>query len=644
MILLNIQGLNKAFGDFRVLKDVSFSLKQGQRIGLVGTNGCGKSTLLKLIAGDLAQDSGLISGLKDIKIGYLSQQYTPKENRSVYDELESVFDDVFLQELKLREIEKRLETEKDEVQIKQLGDDYARAMSLFENGNGYAIKSIVQGVFAGLGFKEEQKLQSASSLSGGELTRLGLARLLLSKPDVLLLDEPTNHLDLDALSWLEGFLKDYQGACIIVSHDRYFLDKLVDSVVELISGEAEVYSGNYSSYIEQRAQRYLTRMRAYEKQQKEIARQEAIIARFKAFNREKSIRAAESRQKKLDKLEVLTKPSDEDGIAMSFRAFRRMGENALSVKGLKKSFPDRELFSNISFDVKSGDRIALIGPNGVGKSTLIKCLMGESEKDDGRIIFGTNIDIGYYSQKQDTLDFSKNILDEVWWHFPRKTQTEIRKALGLFLFSGDDVYESVSVLSGGEKARVALCELMLKQDNFLLLDEPTNHLDADSRQALEDALLDFDGVIFAVSHDRYFINSFANKIFYMENNQISVFEGNYDDYIAKKQLLSEFKDERIQSGITKTELIKIKKKSREEKERLKQAMDSVKRAEKRVSELEKIVDELERELARPENYQDEERAKELNKNYQDALYELDEAYSDWEELQEALEAVERQQG
>lgn len=641
MILLNIQGLNKAFGDYSVLKNISFSLKEGQRLGLVGTNACGKSTLLKLIAGELTPDSGLISKQKDIKIGYLSQQYTPNENRSVLDELESVFDDVFLQEIKLREIEKKLEIEKDEAVIKQLGNDYARSMALFENGNGYAIKSIVQGVFAGLGFKEEQKYQSASSLSGGELTRLGLARLLLSKPDILLLDEPTNHLDLEALSWLENFLKEYQGACIIVSHDRYFLDKLVDAVVEIISGEAEFYNGNYSSYIEQRGQRYLTRSRAYEKQQKEIARQEAIIARFKAFNREKSIRAAESRQKKLDKMELLTRPVEEDSISLSFRAFRRMGENALSVKGLKKVFPDRELFSDISFDVKAGDRIALIGPNGVGKSTLIKCLIGEEKKDDGRIMFGTNIDIGYYSQKQDKLDFSNNILDEVWGHFPRKTQTEIRKALGLFLFSGEDVYESVSILSGGEKARVALCELMLRQDNFLLLDEPTNHLDADSRQALEDALFDFDGVIFAVSHDRYFINSFANKIFYMENNQISVFEGNYDDYIAKRQLLDEFKDDRLQSNITKTELIKIKKKSREEKERLKKAMDSVKMAEKRVNELEKIVDELEKELAKPENYQDEERARELNKNYQDALYELDEAYSDWEELQEALEALEK---
>lgn len=641
MILLNIQGLNKAFGDYSVLKNISFSLKEGQRLGLVGTNACGKSTLLKLIAGELAPDSGLVSKQKDIKIGYLSQQYTPNENRSVLDELESVFDDVFLQEIKLREIEKKLEIEKDEAVIKQLGNDYARSMALFENGNGYAIKSIVQGVFAGIGFKEEQKYQSASSLSGGELTRLGLARLLLSKPDILLLDEPTNHLDLEALSWLENFLKEYQGACIIVSHDRYFLDKLVDAVVEIISGEAEFYNGNYSSYIEQRGQRYLTRSRAYEKQQKEIARQEAIIARFKAFNREKSIRAAESRQKKLDKMELLTRPVEEDSISLSFRAFRRMGENALSVKGLKKVFPDRELFSDISFDVKAGDRIALIGPNGVGKSTLIKCLIGEGKKDDGRIVFGTNIDIGYYSQKQDKLDFSKNILDEVWGHFPRKTQTEIRKALGLFLFSGEDVYESVSILSGGEKARVALCELMLRQDNFLLFDEPTNHLDADSRQALEDALFDFDGVIFAVSHDRYFINSFANKIFYMENNQISVFEGNYDDYIAKRQLLDEFKDDRLQSNITKTELIKIKKKSREEKERLKKAMDSVKMAEKRVNELEKIVDELEKELAKPENYQDEERARELNKNYQDALYELDEAYSDWEELQEALEALEK---
>lgn len=637
MIILNVQGLSKSFGDNKVLNNISFSLKQGQKIGLVGTNGSGKSTLLKIIAGEIEQDAGMISKKKDLQIGYLAQHYTPQAGKTVYEELESVFEDVFLLETKLRSIEHALSKESDEQKIRALGDEYAKTMFMFEAKDGYAAQSLTQGVFAGLGFLEGQKNQLASSLSGGEITRLCLGRLLLSKPDVLLLDEPTNHLDLQALSWLEEFLGNYAGAAIIVSHDRYFIDKLASDMIELVMGEAECYTGNYSSYQMQRAERYLSRKRAFDRQQKEIKRQEAIIARFQSFNREKSIKAAESRQKKLDKMERLERPPEEEHIRFSFTALRRMGEMALTVKELEKRFDGRELFKNVSFDIRAGDRVALIGPNGVGKSTLLKCLVGQNEKTSGRFSFGTNVDIGYYSQKQDTLDANKSILDEVWGRFPRKTQTQIRSALGLFLFSGEDVYEKIGVLSGGEKARVSLAELMLQQNNFLILDEPTNHLDADSREVLEDALASFDGVIFAVSHDRYFINRFANKVMLLEGDGVQIFEGNYDDFMLKRELLKDLSDVKVLSNISKTELQKIKKKSREEKEKIKNVKNNVKLAEEKVAQIEKKVQEIEAQLADPAVYANDEKAKEVNKLYQEALEELDDAYSAWEEAQEALE-------
>ena len=489
MIVLSAQNVAKAFGVNVVLKDVSFTVQQGDRIGLVGVNGCGKSTLMRIIAGLDSADSGEISMVRGTRIGYLAQQDMVTHGASVWQELEQVYAPVFEMEKRLRQLEGDMEhAHESPQQFARLSSEYDRLLQAFEEADGYAWKSMVSGVLNGLGFSQSQYEQSVDSLSGGEKTRLCLARLLLQKPELLLLDEPTNHLDMETLQWLENYLAAYRGSVLVISHDRYFLDHVCNGIVEILMGNAEQYNGNYTRYIAQRQERFETRMRAYELQQKEIERQQAIIARYRMFNREKSIRAAESREKALERMEILDKPIDERAIRFTFEARRRTGEDVLKVNDVSKSFGDKHLFSCFNLHVRAGDRIALIGPNGVGKSTLIKLITGEIESDTGDIRYGSNVDLGYYDQHQASLHAEKTVLDEVWDRFPRMEQSDVRGALGMFLFTGDDVFQPIKTLSGGEKGRVALTALMLRKDNFLLLDEPTNHLDMDSREVLEDAL------------------------------------------------------------------------------------------------------------------------------------------------------------
>jgi len=482
MIVLSAQSIAKSFGVNVVLKDVSFTLQQGDRIGLVGVNGCGKSTLMRIIAGLDTPDSGEIAMVRGTRIGYLAQQDMVTSGASVWAELEKVYEPVFEMEKRLRLLEDEMsKAHEDAAQFARLSSDYDKLMRRFEDADGYAWKSMVSGVLNGLGFKPSQYEQNVDSLSGGEKTRLCLARLLLQKPDLLLLDEPTNHLDMETLSWLENYLAAYRGSVLVISHDRYFLDHVCTGMVEILMGNAEQYNGNYTRYIAQRQERFETRIRAYELQQKEIERQQAIIARYRMFNREKSIRAAESREKALDRMEKLEKPVDERAIRFQFEARRRTGEDVLHITDVSKSFGDKHLFSNFSLHVRAGDRIALIGPNGVGKSTLIKLITGEHSSDTGDIRYGANVDVGYYDQHQSALHPEKTVLDEVWDRFPRMEQSDVRGALGMFLFTGDDVFQPIKTLSGGEKGRVALTALMLRKDNLLLLDEPTSHLDMDSR-------------------------------------------------------------------------------------------------------------------------------------------------------------------
>ncbi len=632
MILLSLQGVQKSFGTNEVLRDASLVLQDGQRMGLVGVNGCGKSTLMKIIAGVETSDGGTITMQKGLRLGYLAQQGMVSEGRTVLEELESVFEPVVEMEKQLRRMEEQMaECGDDYTRLSRLGSQYDALTLEFERRNGYGWRSTVQGVLAGLGFRKEQQHQLASLLSGGERTRLCLGRMLLTEPDLLLLDEPTNHLDLKSIAWLEEYLRTYKGAVLIISHDRYFMDHVCDRMCELLLGVTECYDGNYTSYMAQRTERFEIRMKAYELQQKEIARQEAIIARYRQFNREKSIKLAESREKRLEKVERLEKPKDESAIRFRFDVRRRTGDDVLMLDELSKGFDGRTLFEHVKMHVRAGDRIALIGDNGVGKSTLFKCIVGEQKPDNGTIRFGAGVDLGYYDQHQAHLHEEKTVLDEVWDDFHRLDQTEVRGALGLFLFTGDDVLMPISTLSGGEKGRVALTKLMLRKDNVLLLDEPTNHLDMDSREVLEDALENFPGTILAISHDRYFINRFAEKVCVLETDGIKEYLGNYDDYFEK--INREQAPDSETAGMTRTAIEKEKRKSREEEKRIREKKQALQNAEKAIAAAEDEAAEIEARLADPATYADPEQAAVLAKAYQAKKDEIERLYAEWEALE-----------
>ncbi|MGN0793248.1 MAG: ABC-F family ATP-binding cassette domain-containing protein [Aristaeellaceae bacterium] len=632
MILLSLQGVQKSFGTNEVLRNASLVLQDGQRMGLVGVNGCGKSTLMKIIAGVEASDGGTITMQKGLRLGYLAQQGEVGEGRTVLEELESVFEPVVRMEQQLRELEAQMaECADDLTRLSRLGNQYDQLTHEFERRNGYGWRSTVQGVLAGLGFRKEQQGQLASLLSGGERTRLCLGRMLLTEPDLLLLDEPTNHLDLKSIAWLEEYLRTYRGAVLLISHDRYFMDHVCDHMCELLLGVTECYDGNYTRYMAQRTERFEIRMKAYELQQKEIARQEAIIARYRQFNREKSIKLAESREKRLEKMERLEKPQEESAIRFRFDVRRRTGDDVLMIDELAKGFDGRTLFEHVRMHLRAGDRVALIGDNGVGKSTLFKCITGEVKPDQGTIRFGAGVDIGYYDQHQAHLHEHKTVLDEVWDDFHRLDQTEVRGALGLFLFTGDDVLMPVSTLSGGEKGRVALTKLMLRKDNVLLLDEPTNHLDMDSREVLEDALENFPGTILAISHDRYFINRFATRVCVLEPDGLKEYLGNYDDYFEKINRQQEPDGET--AGMTRTAIEKEKRKSREEEKRIRERKLALANAEKAIAAAEDEAAELEAQLADPATYQDADRASQLARAYQAKKEEIERLYARWEELE-----------
>ena len=631
MIILALQDVKKSFGTHEVLKSVSFTLQEQDRMGLVGVNGSGKSTLMKIIAGQETADEGSVNMQKGLRIGYLAQQGELTGEETVQRVLESVFDPLVKIEEEMRSLENEMaEHGGDAEMLRRLGGRYDALTREFERQDGYSWRSRVTGVLKGLKLWEMREMETAR-LSGGERTRLCLGRMLLSGPDLLLLDEPTNHLDLKSITWLEEYLNSYKGAVLVISHDRYFMDHVCNRMAELILGTVETYTGNYTQYTEKRAEVYETRMKAWELQQKEIARQEAVIAMYKRFNREKSLRLARSREKRLEKIERLEKPQEEGTVQFRFEARRRTGEDVLQAEGLEKSFGERILFRDVKMHIRAGDRIALIGDNGTGKTTLLRCLTGEEQPDHGSIRWGTGVDIGYYDQHQAGLHPQKTVLDEVWDRFPRMEQYEVRGALGLFLFTGDDVFAPVNTLSGGEKGRVALTELMLRKDNVLLLDEPTNHLDMDSREVLEDALEDFPGTILAVSHDRYFINRFAEKVFVLEEGGIREYMGNYDSYFAK--VSRDMEPDGETSGMTRTAQDKEKKRSREEQQRLKEKKERLKQAEEAVAKAEKEAAALEQELADPETYKDPEAAAEKTRQYRLLQEEINRLYAEWEALE-----------
>ncbi len=630
MIILAVQDIQKSFGTHEVLKSVSFTLQEQERMGLVGVNGSGKSTLMKIIAGIETADGGTVSIQKGLRIGYLAQQGEFREGETVRETLESVFEPLVQMEAEMRDLEQKMAEQGDDAEaLRRLGGRYDALMHEFERRNGYGWRSQVSGVLKGLDLRDHADMP-VNRLSGGERTRLCLGRMLLSEPDLLLLDEPTNHLDLKSIAWLEEYLRAYRGAVLVISHDRYFMDHVCDRMAELLMGNLETYTGNYTEYLEKRTEVYEIRMKAWELQQKEIARQEAVIAMYRRFNREKSIRLAESREKRLEKMERLERPQEEGSVHFRFEARRRTGDDVLQTDRLKKSYGDRVLFSDLDIHVKAGDRIALIGDNGTGKSTLLKCLTGEEKPDAGVIRWGTGVDIGYYDQHQAGLHENKTVLDEVWDRFPRMEQYEVRGALGMFLFTGDDVFAPVSTLSGGEKGRVALTELMLRKDNVLLLDEPTNHLDMDSREVLENALADFPGTIIAVSHDRYFINRFAEKVCVLEDGTLKEYLGNYDSYFEKVSRAEEPDGEF--AGMTRTAIDKEKKKSREEQQRIRAEKERMAALEARIAVAEREAAELENALADPETWKDAGSAAEKTRKYNALKDEIEQLYEEYAEL------------
>ncbi len=634
MIILALQNVRKSFGTHEVLKSVSFTLQERERMGLVGVNGSGKSTLMKIIAGQETADEGTVSLQKGLRAGYLAQQGELTGEETVLETLESVFEPQRRMEAELRELEQEMSVSgTDPEMLRRLGGRYDALTREFERSNGYGWRSSVQGVLAGLKLREHQQMKTAL-LSGGERTRLCLGRMLLSEPDLLLLDEPTNHLDLKSIAWLEDYLAAYRGAVLVISHDRYFLDRVCGRMAELLMGTVETYDGNYTEYLEKRTAVYEVRMKAWELQQKEIARQKAVIAMYRRFNREKSIRAAESREKRLEKIERLEKPQEEGTVRFRFETRRRTGDDVLMTEGLTKGYGERVLFRDLKLHVRAGDRIALIGDNGTGKSTLLRCLTGEEKPDAGVIRWGTGVDLGYYDQHQAGLHGDKTVLDEVWDRFPRMEQYEVRGALGMFLFSGDDVFAPVHTLSGGEKGRVALTELMLRKDNVLLLDEPTNHLDMDSREVLEEALAGFPGTIIAVSHDRYFINRFAEKVCVLDGEEIREYLGNYDSYYDKVSRDMEPDGNGPQQ--TRTALDKEKRKSREEERKARERRDRLKAAEQAIARAEEEAAELERELADPETWKDPEAAAETTRRYNSLKEETERLYDEYDRLESEL--------
>ena len=637
MVLLSLSAVRKAFGTNEVIRDATLALQEGERLGLVGVNGSGKTTLLKIINGDMPSDGGEISIARDARIGFLTQHADIDGELSIMEELTRVFDPLIAMEKRLRALEAEMaEAHEDAEAFARLSNEYDKLTRRFEGAGGYEWPSRVQGVLAGLGFAKDRRDMPARLLSGGEKTRLCLARILLMQPEILMLDEPTNHLDLAAVGWLEDTLKKYPGTVIVISHDRYFLNAVCDCMAELSMGRLTRYSGNYDAFVRKRQANLERQLKEYKLQQAEIARQEAIIARYRMFNREKSIKAAESREKRLEKIVRLEKPVSEDKVRFSFEARRRTGEDVLIAKDLSKSYDGRKLFEHFSLHLRAGDRVALIGPNGVGKTTLLRIFVGEETADGGTMKFGANVDIGYYDQHQAGLHPDKDVLNELWDDFPRLDADRVRGVLALFLFTGDDVFQKIHTLSGGERGRLALAKLMLRKDNLLFMDEPTNHLDMDSREVLEHALDDFDGTLLAVSHDRYFINRVANRVIEMSAEGVSEYLGNYDDYLEKKRaaLLPE---EAVSDGLTQTQRDKLKRKERLARESRRQLEDRVRAAEAEIARTEAEVARLEAEMAAPGAWQDPEAGRALTESHARAKETLDALYDEWAELAELLE-------
>ncbi|MCR5409822.1 MAG: ABC-F family ATP-binding cassette domain-containing protein [Lachnospiraceae bacterium] len=633
-MLLQVSAIKKSYNGEEILKDCSFHIEENEKCALVGANGTGKSTLLKIIAHVTEPDSGNVTMKSDEEIGYLAQQEAVNSENTIYDELMEAKRPLLDEEEQIRSLEKKMKDLTGE-ELELAMERYSALTHHFEINNGFAIQSEVTGVLKGLGFAEEEFDKVISTLSGGQKTRVALAKLLLTHPSLIMLDEPTNHLDMLSIEWLEGFLSSYKGAVLVVAHDRYFLDRIATKVIDIENGKSHTYSGNYTAFSEKKKALREAALRAYMNQQAEITHQEKVIEKLKSYNREKSIKRAESREKLLDHMERLDKPEDiNDAMKLKITPSIRSGRDVLAVTSLTKAYSDSALFSDVSFSVTRGERVAVIGNNGTGKTTLLKILTGLTEADSGSFMLGTNVKIGYYDQEHQVLHPEKTLFQEMSDDFPDMDNTRIRNTLAAFLFYGDDVFKQVKALSGGERGRLSLAKLMLSKANFLILDEPTNHLDTTSKEILENALNEYEGTLLYVSHDRYFINQTATRILVLSNGAFTSYPGNYDYYLEKKDNADASKDEPSASIQTESDnkLFWQEQKARDAAKR--KTENRIKKIEAEIADLESRNTEIEALMSDPDIATDTEKLTGLSAEAGELNSRLEALYDEWAKLSE----------
>ena len=640
-MILACQNICKAFGDNEVLKNASFHIEEREKAAIVGINGAGKSTLLKIIMGEMAADDGQTVLNKGASIGYLAQHQEMQSGNTIFDELLTVKQDVLDLEARIRSMELSMK-QAEGAKLQELMDQYARLSHEFEQKNGYAWKSEITGVLKGLGFTEEDFSKHVDTLSGGQKTRVSLGKLLLSKPDIIMLDEPTNHLDMGSITWLETFLMNYQGAVLIVSHDRYFLNRVVTKVIEIDQGEVTTFMGNYSDYAQKKAMLRDAQIKAWMNQQQEIKHQEQVIAKLKSFNREKSIKRAESREKMLDKIDRLEKPTELNSeIHLQLHPRIESGEDVLTVEHLAKSFDNLSLFSDLNFAIKRGEKVAIIGNNGTGKTTILKIINSVIEADAGSFTLGSKVHIGYYDQEHHVLHMEKTLFEEIADDYPSLTNTEIRNTLAAFLFTGDDVFKQIKDLSGGERGRVSLAKLMLSEANFLILDEPTNHLDITSKEILEHALNQYSGTVLYVSHDRYFINQTASRILELTGTTLVNYIGNYDYYLEKREELTKIYAPEAANASSETKNSASEsvtngkddwQKRKEEQAKKRKQENDLKKTEDQIQKLECRNQEIDEQMCLESVYTDVAKCMELSREKTENTEKLEALYEIWESL------------
>ena len=643
-MILSCQNISKAFVENQVLKNVSFHIEDHEKAAIVGINGAGKTTLLRIIVGEMTPDDGQVVLAKDKTLGYLAQNSTVDTSHTIYEELLSVKADLLRLEEKIRECENNMK-HADGDALEDLMKQYTSLTHAFETGGGYLYRSELVGVLKGLGFTEDEFSKPVTTLSGGQKTRVALGRLLLQNPDLIILDEPTNHLDMNSIAWLETYLLNYKGAVLIVSHDRYFLDRIAGKVIEIDQSKATTFMGNYSDYAVKKEQLRVAAWNAYMNQQREIKHQEEVIEKLKSFNREKSIKRAESREKMLDRIEVIEKPSEvRTDMKLTLTPRILSGNDVLTVEHLSKSFDSHKLFADVNFEIKRGEHVAIIGDNGSGKTTLLKILNGLVPADQGTFRLGSNVEIGYYDQEHHVLHSEKTLFEEISDDYPYLNNTQIRNVLAAFLFTGEDVFKRISDLSGGERGRVSLAKLVLSNANFLILDEPTNHLDIMSKEILEDALNGYEGTILYVSHDRYFINRTAHRILDLTEGQFVSYVGNYDYYLEKHDTVmaaieasapqNTDADNTAAAKAAESEVKLDWKAQKEEQARLRKKENDLKKCEEKIAELEARISEIDTEMSDPTIGTQVAKLQELSKEQTSCQEQLEKLYEQWEELAE----------